>query len=163
MHPGQIATGAPTWVYALLAGLIFLGVRRLRTREVPVVVALLPSIAFFLWSVTGVSAFAHQIGIVPAWGAWAIGAALGAASGVLLPDPRGQRLPGGRVRQPGSPLPLILYLAVFVVRFACGAWAAIVPAHAMLATAIGIAAGAAMMARLLVGVARWRTAAATPA
>ncbi len=156
MHPGQIATGAPTWVYALLAGLIFLGVRRLRTREVPVVVALLPSIAFFLWSVAGVSAFAHQVGIISAWGAWGLGGALGAASGVLLPDPRGQRLPGGRVRQPGSPSPLILYLGVFVVRFACGAWGAIVPAQAALATAIGIAVGAAMMARLLVGVARWR-------
>lgn len=163
MHPGQIASGAPTWVYALLAGLIFLGVRRLRTREVPVVVALLPSIAFFLWSVTGVSAFAHQVGTASALGAWLIGAALGGASGVLLPDPRGQRLPGGRIRQPGSPLPLILYLGVFVVRFACGAWGAIVPAQASLATAIGIAAGAAVMARLLVGVARWRPVSALPA
>lgn len=163
MHAGQIATGAPTWVYALLAGLIVLGVRRLRTREVPVAVALLPSIGFFLWSVTGVSAFAHQVGIVSALGAWGIGAALGAASGVLVPDPRGQRLPGGRVRQPGSPLPLILYLGVFVARFACGAWAAIVPAQATLATAIGIAVGAAMMARLLIGVVRWRTVSALPA
>ncbi len=163
MHPSQIATGAPTWVYALLAGLVFLGVRRLRTREVPVAVALLPSIAFLLWSVMGVAAFAHQFGIQPALAAWAGGAALGAASGAFLPDPRGQRLPGGRVRQPGSPLPLILYLGVFVVRFACGAWAAVVPAQAVLATAIGIAAGAAVMARLLVGVARWRTVSTLPA
>lgn len=163
MHPGQIASGTPTWVYALLVGLVFLGVRRLRTREVPVTVALLPSIAFFLWSVAGVSAFAHHVGIVPALGAWGIGAALGAASGALLPDPRGQRLPGERVRQPGSPLPLILYLGVFVVRFACGAWSAIVPAQATLATAIGIAAGAAVMARLLVGVMRWRTVSVQPA
>ena len=86
MHVGQIASGAPTLVYALLAGLIFLGVRRLRTREVPVAVALLPSIAFFLWSVIGVSAFAHHVGILSALGAWGIGAALGAASGALLPD-----------------------------------------------------------------------------
>lgn len=163
MHAGQIASGAPTWVYALLAGLIFLGVRRLRTREVPMALALLPSIAFFLWSVAGVGAFAHQVGVASALGAWAIGVALGGASGVLLPDPRGQRLSGARVRQPGSPLPLILYLGVFAVRFACGAWGAIVPAQASLATAIGIAAGAAVMARLLVGIARWRPVSALTA
>ncbi len=163
MNAAHIATGAPAWIYALLAGLILLGIRRLKTREVPVAVALLPSAAFLLWSVVGVAAFAAHAGPGVALGAWAGGALLGAASGVLLPDPRGQRLPGGRVRQPGSPAPLILYLAVFVVRFACGAWSAIVPAQAVLAGAIGIAAGAAVMARLLVGVARWRPVAAMAA
>jgi hypothetical protein len=88
--------------------------------------------------------------------AWLIGAACGAASGFILPEPRGERLANGRVRQPASWLPLILYLGVFVVRYACGAWAAIVPAQADTATAIGIAVSAAVTTRLLVGVARWR-------
>jgi len=161
MHPGQIATGAPIWVYILLAVLILLGVRRLRTRAVPTAVALIPSIAFLLWSIAGVVAFAAHAGFLPAVGAWLAGAVVGAAGGVVLPDPRGQRLPGGYVRQPGSPVPLILYLVVFTIRFACGAWAAIAPAQASLATAIGIAVGAAVMARLLVGVARWMPAPAT--
>ncbi len=155
MHTSQIATGAPIWVYILLVALVLLGVRRLRTREVPLAVALVPSVAFFVWSIAGVVAFAAHVGLLPAVVAWLTGALVGAASGVLLPDPRGERLPGGQVRQPGTPVPLILYLGVFVVRFACGAWAAVVPAQTMLATTIGIAVGAAVMARLLIGVARW--------
>ncbi|KQN19491.1 hypothetical protein ASE86_13600 [Sphingomonas sp. Leaf33] len=160
MHASSIVTGAPPWVYALLVGLVILGVRRLRTREVPVAVALLPSIAFLIWSLVGVAMFARYAGIVPAGGAWLLGAAIGAASAVLLPEPAGERLAGGRVRLPGSAVPLVLYLGVFVVRFACGAWAAIAPASADLATGIGIAVGAAVMARLIVGITRWT---ATPA
>lgn len=157
MHAGDIARGAPTWVYILLAALIVLGVRRLRTREVPVVVALIPSAAFLIWSLTGVAAFAERAGFGLAAIAWLTGVAVGATSGVTLPDARAQRLPGGRVRQFGSAVPLALYLGVFVIRFACGAWAGIVPDQANLATAIGIAAGAAVMARLIVSVLRWKS------
>lgn len=157
MHASHVATGAPIWVYALLAGLVVLGVRRLRTRELPVVVALIPSAAFLIWSIIGAAAFARHAGVPLASAAWLGGAIVGVASAVLLAEPRGERLPGGRVRQPGSWLPLLSYLGVFVVRFACGAWAAIVPAQANTATAIGIAVSAVVTARLVVGVARWRS------
>lgn len=157
MHAGDIARGAPTWVYVLLIALIVLGVRRLRTREVPILVALLPSAAFLIWSLTGVASFAERGGFGLAAIAWLSGVAVGAASGIALPDARAERLPGGRVRQFGSVGPLILYLGVFVIRFACGAWAGLVPAQANLATAIGIAAGAAVMARLIVAVLRWKS------
>ena len=156
MHATTIATGAPVWVYFLLIALIALGVRRLKTREVPVLVALIPSAAFLIWSTVGAQAFAARAGFGIAIAAWLTGASAGAISGIIMPEPRGERLPGGRVRQPASSLPLILYLGVFIVRFACGAWAAIVPAQATLATAIGIAVGATVIARLLVGVVRWR-------
>ncbi|WP_294302581.1 DUF6622 family protein [uncultured Sphingomonas sp.] len=155
MHASNIATGAPAWVYALLVGLVVLGVRRLRTRDVPVAVAVIPSIAFLVWSLFGVAAFAQHVGLISAVAAWIAGAVIGGASGQVLPDPRGQQLAGGRVRQPGSPVPLILYLGVFAAKFACGAWAAIVPASANTATTIGIAIGAAMTARLIVGILRW--------
>ena len=156
MRATDIATGAPTWVYVLLVALVVLGVRRLKTRETPLLIALIPSTAFLIWSLVGVRAFASQVGLASAIAAWLVGAACGAVSGVILPEPRGERLANGRVRQPGSWLPLILYLGVFVVRYACGAWAAIVSTQANTATALGIAVGAAVTARLLVGVARWR-------
>lgn len=159
MRAGQIPAGAPVWVYALLVVLVVLGVRRLRTRETPVAVALLPSAAFLIWSLVGAAALAARAGAPLAAGAWLAGAGVGATSALLLPDPRGQRLAGGRVRQPGTWLPLALYLGVFVVRFACGAWAAIHPDQAIAATAIGTAVGAAVTARLVVGVVRWRPAA----
>lgn len=158
MGAGAIAGGAPTWVYVLLAALVALGIRRLRTREVPVVVALIPSAAFLIWSLLGARTFAHGVGIEIAGLAWVGGVAIGAASAVVAPEPRATLLPGGRVRQPGSWLPLVLYLTVFVVRFACGAWAAIRPEQAVTATAIGVAVGAAMTGRLVAGVLRWQRA-----
>jgi hypothetical protein len=156
MQAKDIAMGAPAWVYILLIALVVLGVRRLKTRELPVMVALVPTVAFLIWSVVGAHAFAVTAGYAVALAAWLAGAAIGAITGLAMPEPRGERLPGRRVLQPGSVLPLILYLGVFVVRFACGAWAAIVPAQAITATAIGIAIGAAVMARLLIGVVRWK-------
>ena len=156
MHTNDIATGAPTWVYILLVALVVLGVRRLKTRELPVIVALVPTAAFFIWSMIGAHAFAATAGYTVALAAWLAGAAVGAITGVAMPEPRGARLPGRRVLQPGSVLPLILYLGVFVVRFACGAWATIVPSQVITATAIGITVGAAVMTRLLIGVVRWK-------
>lgn len=156
MRVSEIAGGAPAWVYVLLFALIVLGVRRLRTRETPVGIALIAPAAFLIWSVLGVDAFAHRAGAGLAIGTWLGGAAIGVLTTIVLPEPRGQILPAGRVRQPGSRIPLVLYLGVFVVRFACGAWAAIVPAQAVTATATGLAVSAAMTARLAVGVLRWQ-------
>ena len=158
MHATNIAAGAPAWVWILLAALVLLGVRRLRTRELPVAVALLPSAAFLVWSGIGLSHYAGQAGAGTALLAAIAGIAAGAASTLVLREPRGVLLPGGRVRQPGSAVPLVLYLSVFAVRFACGAWAAIVPAQAVLATGLGLAAGAAVTTRLIAGVLRWRRA-----
>ena len=160
---GAVIGGAPTWVYVLLAVLVALGIRRLRTREVPVVVALLPSAAFLIWSLFGARAFAAAAGAEVAVITWATGAAIGAASAFALSEPRGMVLPDGRVRQPGTPVPLILYVTVFVVRFACGAWGAIRPEHAVFATTIGVGVGAAMTGRLVAGVFRWRRSGAAVA
>ena len=156
MTAGAVAGGAPGWVWFLLAGLIALGIRRLRTRTVPLAVALLPSVAFLAWSLFGALALARLGGAPLAVLAWGAGAAAGVLSTLLLAEPRGERLPGARVLLPATWLPLVLYLAVFVARFACGAWAAIRPAQAVSATAVGTAIGAAMTARLVVAVLRWR-------
>ena len=152
----QILSGAPIWVYFLLAGLIALGVRRLRTRTVPIVVALIAPAAFLIWSLTGAFAFGGDNGMVVALAIWAAGAAIGAVSGYLLPEPQGERLPGKRVTLPGSWMPLFTYLTVFVLRFICGAWAAMVPAQAFQAGALAIGISAMMTARLVVAVLRWR-------
>ena len=156
MGAGAVIGGAPTWVYVLLAVLIALGIRRLRTREVPLVVALLPSAAFLIWSLIAARAFAVAAGSEVAAITWVVGVGVGAASAYLLAEPRGMLLPNGRVRQPGTPVPLVLYLTVFVVRFACGAWGAIRPEQALLAATIGVGVGAAMTGRLVAGVFRWR-------
>ena len=156
MQWADILSGAPTWAYVLLAVLIALGIRRLKTREVPTVVAVIPVIAFLIWSIFGAVNFAALAGTQIAIQSWCGGAVLGALSAVILPDAPAVRLSGGRVRLPGSWAPLILYMTVFVSRFICGAWAAINSGQAIIATAIGVAIGAAMTARLATSVFQWR-------
>lgn len=158
MTAGALLGGAPAWVYALLVGLIVLGVRRLRTREVPIAVALLPSLAFLAWSLFGAYALGRAGGAPLASLAWLGGALVGGASTLFLAEPRGERRRHGRVLLPATSLPLVLYLTIFVARFACGAWAAIRPGQALAATAIATAISAAMTARLIAAVARWRHA-----
>ena len=155
MQAGAILSGAPIWAYVLLIVLIVLGVRRLKTREVPVAVALIPVVAFLVWSIFGASSFAASAGAATSAIAWFGGVALGVVSAFVLPEPRVTRLPDGRVILPGSWMPLILYMSVFVARFACGAWAAMDPAQAVTANAIGVAISAAMTARLATWVLRW--------
>jgi hypothetical protein len=156
MKTGAVASGAPLWVYALLLVLIVLGVRRLRTREMPLVAALIAPAAFLIWSVAGAVALANRAGVGMAALAWLGGIAVGVFSNMLLSEPRGIRLSNGRVQLPGSRLPLALYMMVFLARFACGAWAALRPADSMLATATGVGIGAVMTARLVMAVFRWQ-------
>ena len=156
MSAGAVAGGAPSWVWVLLAALILLGIRRLHSREVPIVVALLPSIAFLIWSAVGAAGLARLGGGPLAAGVWIGGAVLGVLSTFVLAEPRGRVVAGGRVLLPATWQPLALYLIVFAARFACGAWAAIRPEQALTATAIGTAISAAMTARLIVAVARWQ-------
>jgi hypothetical protein len=160
---GAVLGGAPTWVYILLAVLIVLGIRRLKVREVPVIVALTPVFAFSAWSVIGLASFVMKNGAFPVVPAWLGGMLFGAISALVLPEARAIRVPGGGVRQPASLSPLILYLTVFVGRFACGAWAAIKPDQAVVANAVGTAIGAAMTARLIMSVVQWRTDTEKPA
>jgi hypothetical protein len=152
----QILSGAPAWVYILLIGLIVLGVRRLKTRTVPVVVALIAPAAFLLWSLFGAANFGSAYGAVLAAAVWLGGAAVGAVTGYILPEPQGQRLPEKRVMLPGSWMPLVTYMTVFTLRFACGAWAAIVPAQAQFAGGFAVFISSMMTARLVVAVLRWR-------
>jgi hypothetical protein len=152
----QILTGAPVWVYFLLVGLIVLGVRRLKTRTVPMVVALIAPAAFLAWSLSGAASFGAAFGYILAIATWVAGALLGAVSGYLAPEPPGQRIAGKRVTLPGTWMPLATYLTVFILRFACGAWAAIVPEQAFHAGAVAAAISAMMTARLIVAVLRWR-------
>jgi hypothetical protein len=152
----QILSGAPIWVYFLLIGLITLGVRRLKTRTVPVFVALIAPTAFLVWSLVGASSLASSYGTTFAASIWLVGATIGAVSGYLVPEPQGQKLPNRRVTLPATWMPLITYMTVFILRFACGAWAAIVPTQAFYAGAVAAAISAMMTARLIVAVLRWR-------
>ena len=116
----QILQGAPLWVWPLLALLVFLGVRSLRGRSVPVGSLVALPLAFFGLSISNLLPFDD---LAP-WriGAWLVALAIGAAPGWLLVRP--QRITVDRDRKrigvPGSVVPLVLMLTAFVGGFYFG-------------------------------------------
>ena len=155
MRASDIATGAPGWVWLLLIVLIVLGIRRLRTREVPAAVALLPLVGFGSWSLVSLWPFAAA-GLAVALGSWLGGALLGTLSALAVPEPRGERLPHRRIRLPGPACRSSSISACSPSASSAVLGRPSTRRKRTAATAIGVGVGAAMFARLAIAVARWR-------
>lgn len=129
----NIASHVPSWIWALLALLLALGLRQSRDQYLPrgrLVVLPLIWLAYGLWGVR--SSFGHELVLMLAW-------ALGLVLGMQL-----MRLPAfasfvagshfdaqrGRYFVPGSWLPMVLMLALFCAKFALGMSLAMQPALA---------------------------------
>ncbi|MFO1338326.1 MAG: DUF6622 family protein [Burkholderiaceae bacterium] len=127
----QILTHTPTWVFALFAGLLVLGVSQLAGRRIGWRrVALLP-LAMLGLSLAGVvSAFAGRQPEVLA--AWAAAVGLAAAVVASRPLPEGTRYDPAarRFAVPGSAWPLVLMMAIFSTKYAVGVALAMQPALA---------------------------------
>jgi len=114
-----ILQGAPLWVWALLALLLFLGLRSLRTRSVVASLVALP-LAFFGLSISNLlpldSLAPLRIGV------WVAALAVGTVFGWFVVRP--QRIAVDRARRrltvPGSVVPLIFMLAAFAGGFYFG-------------------------------------------
>lgn len=116
----RIAQGAPVWVWALLALLLFLGIRSLRTRSAPVASLVALPLAFFGLSVSNLLPLD---GLAPLRiGVWIVALAIGTIPGWFVVKPqliavdRARR----RITMPGSVMPLILMLAAFAGGFYFG-------------------------------------------
>jgi hypothetical protein len=108
----------PVWVFAILLGLIAMGLVQTRTRLVkPRVLVGVASglLAYSAWGVT--SAFGVQPAALLAW---ATGLAL--ALGLLMRwvAPQGLVRQGHTVQVPGSWLPMALLLSIFLAKFVLG-------------------------------------------
>lgn len=130
---GAILRGTPTWVWGLLAGLVLLGLSQLRTRQVTrarLVLMPLSMAAFSLWGT--VSAFGGGSLIVPVLLVWATGALALGAWVALQPPPQGLRFDPAsqRLTVPGSVLPLLLIVGVFLFKYAIGVELVLQPAGA---------------------------------
>lgn len=111
-------TSLPLWPLLILAVLVALGLRQSRERLVrpgTLTRVALVMLALSLYGVT--SAFGTALLPVLAWGL-GFAAALGPAGAVLAPQ--GLSREGEAVRLPGSWLPLMLMLGIFLTRFALG-------------------------------------------
>ncbi|MBN8988150.1 MAG: hypothetical protein J0H42_07890 [Rhizobiales bacterium] len=111
-----IATHTPPWVFALLALLIWLGCKALRPSSQPLARLLIIPAVFFLMGISRLVLGGKSIDLLLIWLA---GAAMFAAL-ALYTGPRSVTIDGetGRILRPGSVVPLVRNLTVFMLQYA---------------------------------------------
>lgn len=126
-----IVRQTPLWVWGLLAALLALGLGQLRPREAGLPRVLLMPLGMAAFSVYGLaSAFgSHPAGTL---GAWLLAALLVAGASLLWRSqaPAGVRYYAGEARfhLPGSGVPLLLILGIFLTKYIVGVELALQPA-----------------------------------
>jgi hypothetical protein len=127
-------------VYALLAGLLYLGYIQSRTRTMPLARVLLVPIAMVTFSLYGVlSGFGTGALPIAAWAALLLASTAAFAAANLS---RGASYAGGRFTVPGSWIPMAVILAIFFARYAINVSLAMDPSlREVLAFAIVASAG----------------------
>ncbi|MFC5498955.1 DUF6622 family protein [Caenimonas terrae] len=130
---GPILSNTPTWVWALLAGLLWLGASMLRSNTVSAVrVGVMPvaMTGLSLWG--AVSAFSHSVIYGYVMLAWVVAAVVLATAVGSMQPPRGSSYnPQERTfTVPGSWVPLALILGIFLVKYVVGVEVAMNPALA---------------------------------
>jgi len=111
-----IVSGIPWWVLPLLLLLIAIGVRSLKTRFVPLPVALIAPVAFTAWGV--VTLLRAKPDTVPVL-SFVIAAMIGVAIAIVTTRDRDVTVDAIRrqVCLPGSYVPLIRNLSIFTAKF----------------------------------------------
>jgi uncharacterized protein DUF6622 len=109
-------SNTPRWVWLVLAVLVALGLQALRPRRVKLARVLITPIVFLTWGLVGLVLTAR--GTPVALLDWAVAAAAGAALARLTFRTARLAVANGLVRFPGSPVPLLRNLLIFVVKFA---------------------------------------------
>jgi hypothetical protein len=124
-----VASHTPTWVWAVFAALILLGLRQARDHDIsPVRLWLAPAVLGPLSLLGAVHAFAPA-GELVTLAAWGAGAALGLAANRVLDLPRQvQANADGSFRVGGSIAPLLLFVGVFAIRYVVNVVLAVAPA-----------------------------------
>lgn len=126
----SIIEGTPHWVWALLAALLWLGASHMLPRQVGLRRALLSPLALSIFSVWGLaSAFGLKPDVLLAW-LVAGGATMGIALALRSQAPAGQRFDPATLRfhLPGSSVPLLLILAIFLTKYLVGVELVLQPA-----------------------------------
>lgn len=162
----QILAHTPTWVFALFAVLLWVGIQQLFPRRASLTrITVMPVVMTVLAVYGVVSAFADTPWALAAWAATAL--LVGAATLLLAPASTAQYQPQTRsFSLPGSGVPLALMMGIFITKYAVGVALSLHPALAHdtlvalgISSLYGIFSGS-FIARAL---RLWRLALAAPA
>lgn len=138
----EIIRHTPIWVFGLLAGMVAIGFRLSKTRELSLQrMVALPLIfialsAYSLWNNLGPNAFGMF--------AWVLGVIVALPVAFALPHPKARRLTNDTASVSGSWAPLALMLGIFCTRYLVSAAVSVHPAlreAAEFAIAAGLAYG----------------------
>lgn len=135
---GRILGGTPPYVWAIFAGLLALGLRRLKPRRTHLAVAAAAPLGFAAWSLSTIAGLAAHGNPAPVIALAGIGALAGFASGGFRLVPRPAYAGGGLFDFPATRWPLILYMALFWVRYVLEVMRHIDPARATLFASAGL-------------------------
>ncbi len=132
----------PGWAFAVLGLLVFLGVRRLKSRVRSLGLALVAPVAFLIWGLSNVAAYGQAHSPIVGGATMIALFAAGWASARLFSSETAEPTEDGRFLFHGTPEPLITYMTVFIIRFGLEVWRGFEPAAAALAggLAIGVTA-----------------------
>jgi uncharacterized membrane protein len=124
-----IVRGTPSWVWLLLAGLVLLGTLQMRDRTqglVRVSITPVAMTALSLWA--AVSAFGRSPVVTEALWLWILGAAGSAALLAFAESSTRYDAASRSFHVPGSWIPLVLFIGIFLARYTVSVRLAIHPA-----------------------------------
>src|SRR5690348_2415988 len=130
----QILIHTPLWVWALLAFLIWQGIKGMRPRTVTIWRSLIVPAVFIVW---GVSRLLSRNDVIWPLVAWLGAAALLLLVGVLAAGHIDLDHTTGEIKRPGSIMPLIRNISVFALQYTVTVIAVVDPHDATTAAIIG--------------------------
>jgi hypothetical protein len=143
---GQVLKGTPVWVWAILAALVVLGVRQLKPRVVPRYSVLIAPVVFLF---VGLMASGRApLGFL----VWALSLLSASAFTFFVWKPSGRGrydASSDRLHLPGSVIPLLLMLSIFLLNYVINVAMAVNPAWR---TLVAWQVGPAIVLGLLSGV-----------
>ncbi|MBX9615885.1 MAG: hypothetical protein K2X25_09850 [Caulobacteraceae bacterium] len=148
-YVGLVLRQTPFWVWAVLSMLVFLGIRRLRTRTTTLLMMSVTPGIFLVWSLVSAVAFWRGDGGLLAAGLWPSFLLLGLASFRLLGASSVRWVDDDRLVRPGTAGPLAVYVSVFLFRYGLEIWSGFFPDQQFLTSTLALLVSGYMAGRTI--------------
>lgn len=137
-YVGVVLRHTPFWAWAVLSLLVFLGIRRLRTRTTTLLMMSVAPAIFMGWSLVSAVTFWRGDGGWLAAGLWPSLLLLGLASFRLLEASPVRWVDDARLVRPGTAGPLTVYVSVFLFRYGLEIWSGFFPDRQFLTSTLAL-------------------------